>query len=451
MAQVVDTLVLELGLDPTKFTQGQREAMEAVRKMQGQLEQAGKEADAQGQKTENFFSGLKRQALGFGAALLGGKGAKEFVQYITTLDASVLRMSRTMNESTETISAWQGVARRTGGTAESMAGSMSSLNDQVQNFLLTGDGGKMLQIFNALGVSLYDGNRNLKTTSQLFLDLNKSIQGMDPARAKVMLSALGLNPDTVNTLLGNSRALESMLDTQQRIAQTTRDQGENAEAVAKAWSEASQSAENFGRKLWNAIAPLATLALKGTTKFFQFMSGGDMMAGLTHNNPDVRAANIQPTPSAPAGGGRPSSSDQESYIRKAAIARGINPDIAVAVAKSEGMNNFTVGANQQSSVINSKGNREESFGPFQLFMGGGLGNTFQKQTGKDPRDPATWPAAGRLRARSGQEERLGPVAWLEGPPAAGARRRSEPRRERRRRQHDQPHRQYRRRGIEHEG
>jgi len=75
------------------------------------------------------------------------------------------------------------------------------------------------------------------------------------------------------------------------------------------------------------------------------------------------------------------------YIRQAAIARNMDPDIAVRVAESEGLN-----ANPEEgwqSQIVKDGVREESYGPFQLFMGGGLGNVFMERTGLDPRDPST--------------------------------------------------------------
>lgn len=79
---------------------------------------------------------------------------------------------------------------------------------------------------------------------------------------------------------------------------------------------------------------------------------------------------------------RASDKDREAWIRATAIREGINPDVAMRVARSEGFGSF------QSSVINKAGKREESFGDFQLFMRGGLGNVFQKETGLDPRDPA---------------------------------------------------------------
>lgn len=75
------------------------------------------------------------------------------------------------------------------------------------------------------------------------------------------------------------------------------------------------------------------------------------------------------------------------YIRQAAIARGIDPDIAVRVAESEGLN-ADPAEGWQSQVVRD-GRREESYGPFQLFLGGGLGNVFMEQTGLDPRDPST--------------------------------------------------------------
>lgn len=80
----------------------------------------------------------------------------------------------------------------------------------------------------------------------------------------------------------------------------------------------------------------------------------------------------------------PTVQELEAYIRNAAIQRGIDPDIAVRVAKSEGLKK---GVWQSDFVKN--GVREPSYGPFQLYKGGGLGNEFQKATGLDPADPAT--------------------------------------------------------------
>ncbi len=82
----------------------------------------------------------------------------------------------------------------------------------------------------------------------------------------------------------------------------------------------------------------------------------------------------------------------EDYIRSAAKKRGIDPDIAVRVAKSEGGLNNPV----NQSNVTKNGRREPSYGPFQLLVGGGdsgfptgMGNDALRM-GIDPRDPNQW-------------------------------------------------------------
>ena len=61
-------------------------------------------------------------------------------------------------------------------------------------------------------------------------------------------------------------------------------------------------------------------------------------------------------------------------ITDAAKKYDIDPNIAIKVAQSEGLGNFS-------------GDGGKSGGAFQLYTGGGYGNDFQKETGLDPLDP----------------------------------------------------------------
>lgn len=84
------------------------------------------------------------------------------------------------------------------------------------------------------------------------------------------------------------------------------------------------------------------------------------------------------------GGGQP---EIVSYITEAATKRGIDPKIALAVANAEGLKGDPREGWQSRVMKNGK--RERSYGPFQLYIDGGLGNEFMKTTGLDPRDPNT--------------------------------------------------------------
>lgn len=81
-----------------------------------------------------------------------------------------------------------------------------------------------------------------------------------------------------------------------------------------------------------------------------------------------------------ASGGGPQAGAIEAYIRHAAKQRGIDPDVAVRVAMSEG---GVTDPTRQSDVVKN-GVREQSYGPFQLYMNGGLGNE-ALAAGIDPR------------------------------------------------------------------
>ena len=71
------------------------------------------------------------------------------------------------------------------------------------------------------------------------------------------------------------------------------------------------------------------------------------------------------------------------YIVDAARQRNIDPNVALAVYRSEGLGNY------QSQFVKN-GNQERSYGPYQLYLGGGLGNQFEKDTKLNAVDPNNW-------------------------------------------------------------
>lgn len=96
---------------------------------------------------------------------------------------------------------------------------------------------------------------------------------------------------------------------------------------------------------------------------------------------DPRVANGDPDFQAPGYPEGMTRGDIETIIRREADLRGIDPDIAVRIFRAEG------GSAYQSTVRRSGrgslGGREASFGPYQLYIGGGLGNEYQERTGRD--------------------------------------------------------------------
>jgi hypothetical protein len=82
----------------------------------------------------------------------------------------------------------------------------------------------------------------------------------------------------------------------------------------------------------------------------------------------------------------------ERYIYDGAVKRGIDPAVALEVARREALNVF------DPSKPDYGGDDRSSFGVYQLHYGGlssrmpnpGLGDEFTRKTGLDARDPSTW-------------------------------------------------------------
>lgn len=86
----------------------------------------------------------------------------------------------------------------------------------------------------------------------------------------------------------------------------------------------------------------------------------------------------------------PPVAEMEAYIRAKAAELGIDPDVAVRVARSEGLK-----ANTWQSDLQQPYGREASYGPFQLHVDPtgkrpGMGNDFMAATGLNPANPDTW-------------------------------------------------------------
>lgn len=118
---------------------------------------------------------------------------------------------------------------------------------------------------------------------------------------------------------------------------------------------------------------------KSNSAFDALINGSSSTVPMSGAGGEVNASS--PVPSGPV----TAKGEIADYIRQAATARGIDPDIALRVAISEGGLENPV---NQSSVVKN-GVREQSYGPFQLYMGGGLGNK-ALEAGIDPRDPNQW-------------------------------------------------------------
>lgn len=443
MTNVIDSLVLEFGLDHHPFIRSEQETLAQLAKMEQAAEKTGKSVEQQQRKSNELFASFRRELIGTLGILVGGYGIKEFIEHVTKLDANTGRLARTMNMSTRELAAWQVVSQQIGGSKEAISSTLQGMTRDMNAFMLTGQG-TLASVLRPLGISLFDNNKQLKTAGQLMLELADAVQRMDPARASAFLSMIpGMNQDSINLLMQGRAELERSIEAAHRMGLTTEESAAQAQAYQKEVANLDAAMTNFGRNLTVLVVPAITAVFNSLAKLFSLWNtkpgsaedverstgqreklierfgspkaflkrgamplDGSQPTGINAwilrkldelygpdgaDEADARGRAVAGAREAEKlrGGSSPfkTAKDVEAYIRSSASARGVDPEVAVQVAKSEGLYNYV-------------GDRGSSFGPFQLHYGGvagagpgmqspGLGDAFTRKTGLDARDERT--------------------------------------------------------------
>jgi hypothetical protein len=269
MPTVIDSLIVELGLDPEKFTKGQKEAASAFTKTKDQLKKDSKEVESSFDNLAEGFNRARGQLLGFIGLVVGSTGLKDFIANVTKSEIETGRFSKALGLTTESLSSWQGAAAASGGTASGITGTLRNLTNQLQLLSLTGES-NTLPYFRALGVSLVDNNGHLKKSTALILDLADAIQKnqLAPERAFTILSSLGIDDATIALILKGRNAVQDYLKESEKLGVITNKDIESGAALQRSWEGLAHAATSLGTKISTILTPAITNLLDGFTKLF---------------------------------------------------------------------------------------------------------------------------------------------------------------------------------------
>jgi hypothetical protein len=248
LATILEEFVLILGLDASKFTKEQKAAIASLKKTREDSEQEAKKIEqAWKSHLEGAISGIKREAIGLAALLIGGAGLKNFVANIIQTDSSVGRLAKTMDISVSELARWRTAAYLSGGSAEGITSSLQGLTSEIQSFQLTGQS-TLLPYLNQLGTGFTDSNDKIKTATQLYLDVADALKKLDPARAAEFGKVLHLDNDSINMIIRGRQELQRLLDVAGRINPTTKENVELATDLQRAWRTIEQLVEGAARQ-----------------------------------------------------------------------------------------------------------------------------------------------------------------------------------------------------------
>lgn len=386
-ASVLDSFVVEIGLDPTNFTEGQRKAFDAMKKTLDQAKKGATETEDSTRRILQSISSLKTQAIGAVGAVVGATSFVDFIGNAVSTGANLNRLSRAIGVNAQEISRWQGVAKEFGSTGENMASTFKSMTDAFTAWHVGGPEGpgvmQAIRQINSAASALDPKNAvtiddthgvngylvNLAKNLKIIRDLSQ-----DPNMASYLAGQLpNMDPGMIDLL---SRGADVLIEKLTEIRGLTNDEAEAAGLLEQRWNKLKTNAEQGGEGL---VLRMRDLGHELFSRSISESRPWDALFGTGAYAPVSMQtkAGVATTSYGQFSGAK----EREAFIRREAIKRGHDPDVAVYAASKEGLYNFV------SSIPG-----EKSYGAFQLHVtpggrGGALGDQFQKDTGLDPADP----------------------------------------------------------------
>ncbi len=268
MPTIVDELVVKLGLDSKAYKQGATQAEQDINRLRSTAVVRSREIAAAGDNAAQFFSKLRNEVIGVFAALASVTGLKAFISETTRAEAETGRLAHNIGMTTSALSAWEGAARRAGGTGSATASSFRGLVQQFQQFALTGHSA-VIPYFRHLGIQVSDSEGHMRSLGAIMLDLADKFHAMSPERASAFGAAMGLDQGTINLLEQGRAKVQALLDEQRKLGVITGQQAAAGIRLQNSLLDLRQSVASLGREILTDLDPVLVKVIRGMEGWLQ--------------------------------------------------------------------------------------------------------------------------------------------------------------------------------------
>lgn len=282
MPTVIDSLVLELGIDADKFVRVQRQLAGNIDKTRDSVKKQGDQVEKSAKDAGEFVEKLGRQFLGLFAVVTGGRGLRDFAEWVSKSDAALGRMADNIGVSRQALYDWQNVSIRLGGSAEDATGSLEKFNHAVQQLKtgrITPEFEKLQEALSRAGTGFnaFDVLTKNPPDKALLLisEAMKKLRDEDRRLAVDQLRGIGLSESMVNALLLGGPALKAMIADIEKLGGLTKEHVEKATALQQSWARTREAGDQLGRSLVDNLAPALIGLNNDMADFISKMYGGE--------------------------------------------------------------------------------------------------------------------------------------------------------------------------------
>ena len=282
MANLIDSLVVTLGLDSSQFTKGNKDAQDSLKKTEQASNKTSREMEGHAKKMSEGFGNLKGELLAIGALLAGAFGIKDFVMGTIQQTAALGRMSSNLDMSKVRLAEWQQAVVMAGGTSEEATAQLKSHAAALAEFGRTGKTeGTILgqtQMYSGYYTKKPFIPQNVHGAEDLLeqqADIIRAIAKKDGnASASEAAGKMGISSENFfNILKDGSESLKNNLDSFKDVAESQAKLADSSEELRKETLKLKNEFTTMG----NEIMPMV---ITGLQSFEDLLNNKDFNSGL---------------------------------------------------------------------------------------------------------------------------------------------------------------------------
>ena len=245
MATVIDSLLIELGLDTSKFNDAQKKAVESLRKTDEQAKKTNDNLQRNTKQTTEGFEKAKDAMVSFGTAALSVGAIVNFASKLQNTNMELYNSSKITGKSAVELQSWGNAVEAAGGKTETFINSIKSIQERLASIPITDDTGlfKFLgPLSNVSGDTGVDVEKHTVNIQKLANAIKKFSEVRGVAEAKTIAQGLGFTEQDFIAMLQGGDALSKL---EKHYEEVNKSIEQNAELSRKAREQMTN--------LWTAI------------------------------------------------------------------------------------------------------------------------------------------------------------------------------------------------------
>lgn len=281
MPTVIDSLIVELGLDPSKFTQEQKDVLSSLANFRDKTRRIATEAENNLKSIADGFESLVRKAVAFAGSYLTIRSAVSFGRDIVETNRKMGIMADVMQENIQRLSTLGNVFDRLGGSGSKVLDVIDDWEKQARAIdasLLDPNSSKFVQLFNnmrgiGIDVAQREGNR-WRHGVDMFIELSEKIAESGKSRDLIigMLRDSGMDEETIATVLQYGPVMRDEIKRQQDVLKTTQEQREKTDKLNREMITLGQKLKSMGQDALIFFADSLDKVTDAMKRMFNFLS-----------------------------------------------------------------------------------------------------------------------------------------------------------------------------------